>query len=81
MQTVRVVARESFPYAGIVRSVGESFDATDDDARILTLIGKVGLVQPLVSVPIHDELGDDHDGVAPRRRRVRRQSISDIPDE
>lgn len=38
---VTVTARQSFPYAGITRRVGESFLASDRDARLLELVGKV----------------------------------------
>lgn len=36
-----VIARETFPYAGITRKAGASFEASVEDTRILTLLGKV----------------------------------------
>ncbi len=56
---VTVVARETFPYAGIPRAVGDVFDVSREDARILSLMGKID--KP-------DTLSSD---VIPQRRRRR----------
>lgn len=72
MDTVTVTARETFPYAGITRTAGESFEATVEDARVLTLIGRVDRVPssdsaPGVDLAKHD---DDASATTPRRNRT-----------
>lgn len=36
-----VTARETFPYAGITRTAGEEFEATLEDARILSYLQRI----------------------------------------
>lgn len=38
----RLVATQRFPYGGRDLGIGDEFDASDDDARILKGVGKAG---------------------------------------
>lgn len=70
MNPVTVVARETFPYAGIMRSVGKSFEAAPDDARLLVLMGKVSLESA-------DAVETTTEEVAPVRRVSRRRRLAE----
>lgn len=74
MHTVTVIARDTFPYAGITRFAGDVFHASAEDARVLALIGKVD------QAPSMDEL-DASEDVVPHtpRRRLRRKDIVPEP--
>lgn len=78
---VTVTARESFNYAGIDRAVGESFEASAEDARILRLIGRVDN-KPRESRQAKDVVDGDADSVAveapkPRRAYQRKDVIAE----
>lgn len=76
-KTVRVVAREAFPYDGVNRSIGESFEAPAEDARILTLVGRVEQA-PKASPPQAEH--DSEEVATPYRRgRSRRQDM--VPED
>ncbi len=82
MQMVTVVARETFPYAGVTRYVGDAFEATVEDARVLTLIGRVEArekftvsVTPVVEPPNTDD--EPRTEPLPRRRRLRTEQSLD----
>ena len=62
---VTVVASETFTYAGITRYMGDSFDVSNEDARILSLMGRIDM--PVV-------LSSD---LVPTPRRRRREQITD----
>lgn len=69
MNPVTVIARETFPYAGIMRSVGKSFEAAPNDARLLVLMGKVSLESDAVETTTEE--------VAPVRRVSRRRRLAE----
>ena len=62
---VTVVASETFTYAGMTRYMGDSFDVSDEDARILSLMGRIDMPTVLVS------------DIAPTPRRRRREQPTD----
>jgi len=64
MEMVIVVARDTFPYAGITRHPGDTFEASTGDARLLSLIGRVDLAEVLSADPVP----------TPRARRRRDQT-------
>ena len=72
MQPVTVVAREVFPYNGITRYVGDVFDVTAEDARILTLVGRVDEQKDAVIVPASESAAESE----PTKRRYRRRDLS-----
>ena len=65
---VTVVARETFPYAGITRYVGDAFAATADDASILSMIGRIDVIDPQDAPPV---------SAVHTRARRRREQTSD----
>lgn len=76
MQMVDVVAKEAFAYDGVNRRIGETFEATVDDARIMELIGRV-----VLSMSIRDDGSvtltvEPPEPQEPQRRR-RRQPLEE----
>lgn len=74
MKMVTVVARETFPYAGITRYAGASFDATTEDAKTLLLIGRVDRPRTARAAEIEPSIHDDTPDVPAEAPTVRRQS-------
>lgn len=76
---VTVIARETFPYAGVTRYKGNSFEATAEDARILGLMGRV----EVKSAPVHLETpaSDDEPEERPRRTYRRKDLTAEAPTE
>lgn len=72
--TVRVTAREKFPYAGIDRRVGESFEATVDDARILHLVGRVDIDPEQAA--IIEQTTESHQKPGRPKRNYRRRDLT-----
>ena len=62
---VTVVASETFTYAGMTRYMGDSFDVSDEDARILSLMGRIDTPVILSS------------SLVPTPRRRRREQTTD----
>jgi hypothetical protein len=72
----KVVARETFPYAGIIRRPGETFDTESaEDARVLRLAGLVDA--PLETPAPVDDASDLLP--APTRRQARRVRFDESP--
>lgn len=69
-----VVAREALTYAGIEHPRGAVFEATDEDARILCLIGKADRwsAETLTDDAAASSTGE---GVASPKRRYRRKDL------
>jgi hypothetical protein len=79
---MKVVARETFPYAGIVRRPGETFDAESaEDARVLRLAGLIDSPEKTTAPPpAHDDEADALPAAAaPPRRRPRKQHEDEAP--
>lgn len=79
MNTVLVTACETFPYAGETRSPGDVFEASEKDAELLSLIGKVQRVDRVAERSM--ATADDADATtstdaAPRRRRYQRKDLA-----
>lgn len=65
-----VVARETFPYAGITRRKGTRFEASEEDARILGLAKKADPVEDSTTPAVLD---DETALVEPRVKRTYRR--------
>lgn len=79
MDTITVVARETFPYADVIRRAGDVFEATTDDARILQLIGKVTLPEDAPAAVTKDQAAEsgEIEPVAKKRTYRRRDLVAE----
>jgi hypothetical protein len=79
LQTVTVVARETFPYAGITRYRGERFDASVEDARILKLAQRVedAPADPQANQDLPENTEIPSLDTEPRARRGRRRASAE----
>jgi hypothetical protein len=55
---IRLRAKESFPYDNRTRHAGEIFEAPENDAHVLTTIGKAELETPLQPEPAPQTYAD-----------------------
>lgn len=77
---VRLTARETFPYDGVTRFKGASFNAPDHDAAILQMIGKADATPD--DAPVANASTADPVAEPERTRRGRRphhHSTDDTP--
>lgn len=74
---MELVAIKSLAYAGKRREVGESFEASNRDARILVAIRKAKVaevVKPVVA-PVAQDESEVEENTAPRKRPYRRRDM------
>jgi hypothetical protein len=85
---VTVTARETFPYADVTRYAGQSFEASEHDATVLIMAGKVDRAAPTRQAepdePSDERVDQSSDGLEPavvatRRRRSHRKDIVSEP--
>lgn len=69
MSAVTLIARETFPYAGLIVRRGERFIASHEDARVLGIIGRAD------RAPEGEPEPDTAVVTAPVRRRYQRKDL------
>jgi len=71
---MRLIVKKPFPYAGKRRAIGEAFEATGRDARLLCALGKARAAEPGDEEPEPPVLEPAEDiEPAPRARRQYRR--------